>query len=142
LPDYANKKGRVVAYTDVPETNELKGAIEKMCKEKEGLKCEGNKYSDLNSCGIGFHGDSERRKVVAVRLGASSDLRFQWHLNRAPVGKRVFIPLHHGDLYVMSEKAVGTDWKKVKTYTLRHATGAPTFAKPQSMHVPNSSDEE
>jgi hypothetical protein len=64
----------------------------------------------------------------------------RWHLNRAPVG--VIIPLHHGDLFVMSEKAVGTDWKSWKSYTLRHATGAQKFTKPQPMHVPNSSDEE
>jgi hypothetical protein len=27
----------------------------------------------------------------------------------------------------MSEKAVGTDWLKKNTYTLRHATGAPKY---------------
>jgi hypothetical protein len=32
-------------------------------------------------------------------------------------------------MYVMSEKAVGTDWKKKKIYTLRHATGASPFIK-------------
>jgi hypothetical protein len=30
-------------------------------------------------------------------------------------------------MYLMSEKAVGTDWKKPTIYTLRHATGAKKF---------------
>ena len=29
----------------------------------------------------------------------------------------------------MSEKAVGTDWRKKKTYTLRHATGCIKFTQ-------------
>jgi hypothetical protein len=35
--------------------------------------------------------------------------------------------LHSGDLYVMSEKAVGTDVKKKKIATLRHAAGASKY---------------
>jgi hypothetical protein len=103
----------------------------------DGFRCEGNYYYDLNSCGIGFHGDSERRKVGAVRLGASSALHFQWHLNQAPLGEPVIIPLHRGGFYMMSEKAVGTDWTKSKTCTLRHATGAPKFTQPQLIHIPD-----
>jgi len=30
-------------------------------------------------------------------------------------------------MYVMSEKAVGTDWKEKKIYTLRHATGCEKY---------------
>jgi len=32
------------------------------------------------------------------------------------------IPLDGDDLYVMSEKAIGTDWKKSSLLTLRHST--------------------
>lgn len=31
--------------------------------------------------------------------------------------------LHYGDLYIMSKKAVGTDWKKKIIPTLRHTAG-------------------
>ena len=45
--------------------------------EKAGnLKGEGNYYYDVKTCGIGFHGDSERRKVVAIRLGASIPMHY------------------------------------------------------------------
>jgi hypothetical protein len=35
--------------------------------------------------------------------------------------------LGDGDMYVMSEKAVGFDWLKKKIPTLRHATGCDKF---------------
>ena len=34
------------------------------------MVAEGNYYYDLKKCGIGFHGDAERKKVVAIRVGA------------------------------------------------------------------------
>jgi len=37
------------------------------------------------------------------------------------------VELHDGDVYAMSEKAVGTDWKKKLVPTLRHATGCKTY---------------
>jgi len=33
------------------------------------------------------------------------------------------INFNHGDIYIMSDKAVGNDWKKRKIHTLRHAAG-------------------
>lgn len=39
----------------------------------------------------------------------------------------MIFPVDGGDIYVMSEKAVGTDWKKKNLYTLRHATGCSKF---------------
>jgi len=52
---------------------------------------------------------------------------FQWFYQLKPVGERIKIPLDPGDIYVMSEKAVGSDWKKRLIPTLRHATGAASF---------------
>jgi len=82
----------------------------------ENLKGEGNYYYNKSKCGIGFHGDSERRKVIGIRLGdgESSPLHYQWFSKSEAVGERLIIPLNSGDMYVMSEKAVGTDWKKKK----------------------------
>ena len=75
------------------------------------------------------HGDSERRIVVGARFGADTHtmpLKFQWFQMSAPVGSSVMIPLEHGDIYVMSEKAVGTDWMSDrKGLTVRHAVNVP-----------------
>ncbi len=127
-PDYENGKGTVVAFDDVPITNAIMKAFPSYFGEKAmQLKGEGNYYFDTQKCGIGFHGDSERRKVIAIRLGSSLDMHYQWFKNGKPVGDRIIVPMNGGDIYIMSEKAVGTDWKRKKIFTLRHATGCKKF---------------
>eukprot|EP00009_Paramoeba_aestuarina_P004184 CAMPEP_0201508102 /NCGR_PEP_ID=MMETSP0161_2-20130828/1560_1 /ASSEMBLY_ACC=CAM_ASM_000251 /TAXON_ID=180227 /ORGANISM="Neoparamoeba aestuarina, Strain SoJaBio B1-5/56/2" /LENGTH=320 /DNA_ID=CAMNT_0047902651 /DNA_START=96 /DNA_END=1058 /DNA_ORIENTATION=+ len=129
-PDYENKKGRIVGYSSVPLLSHLRDSFPELLGEKgEGLVAEGNYYYDVSKCGIGFHGDGERKKVVAVRLGASLPLHYQWFVENGVVGNRVKLVLNHGDVYVMSEKATGNDWKKRKDYTLRHAAGCEKFLK-------------
>ncbi len=95
------------------------------------MAAEGNHYFDVNKCGIGFHGDAERKKVVAIRLcaGKCQPLHYQWFKNGKPIGKRAIIELGDRDFYVMSDKAVGWDWKKKLIPTLRHATGSEKFTK-------------
>ena len=127
-PDYEAGKGRVVPYNEIPLTNFLRESLVQFFGEKaRGLKCEANYYYDVKKCGIGYHGDSERRKVVGVRLGASMEMHYRWYKDGQPVGEEICVPLYGGDIYIMSEKAVGTDWKKKSTYTLRHATGCEKF---------------
>jgi alkylated DNA repair dioxygenase AlkB len=125
-PDYAAGKGRVVAMSSIPHTEAFLRRMEALLGPKAvGLKGEGNYYYDLKKCGIGWHGDTERRKVVAVRLGDSEmPIQYQWYHKGEPKGEILSIPLRGGDVYVMSEKAVGNDWKHSSKWTLRHATGA------------------
>ena len=119
----------------------------------QGLNMEGNYYYNNDVCGIGFHGDTggfseprsgiekprssfdfterssvkskddERRKVIGIRLGASIPIHFQWFHHHQASGDPYVIPLQGGDMYVMSEKAVGADWKSSSILTLRHAVG-------------------
>jgi alkylated DNA repair dioxygenase AlkB len=128
-PDYETGKGRIVGYTDAPHLNSLREKIMHHFGHKaQDLKIESNYYYDVRYCGIGFHGDSERRKVIGVRLGnASLPLHFQWFQHSRPVGERIQIPLNPGDIYVMTEKATGTDWKNRSWLTVRHATGCAKF---------------
>jgi len=129
-PDYENKKGRIIGYSDIPVTKKLLECIgDEFCEKAKDLKIEANYYYDTKKCGIGFHGDAERRKVIGVRLGAeiSPYLYFRWYYKGKSEGERISIPLNAGDIYIMSEKAVGTDWKKKNIFTLRHATGCDKF---------------
>jgi len=127
-PDYQNKMGRIVSFDEVPITKAIMDRfVEFFGPKSAGLKGEGNYYYDVKQCGIGFHGDSERRKVVAIRLGASIPMHYQWFYKTEPVGDRMIFPVDGGDIYVMSEKAVGTDWHKKNSYTLRHATGSAEY---------------
>jgi len=127
-PDYENKKGTVIAYDTVPFTKLLREKIGLFLPEKtKDLVCEGNYYYDVKKCGIGFHGDAERRKVIGVRLGDSIPLHFQWFYKNKPVGKRIEFMLNDGDIYIMSDKAVGFDWKQYNILALRHAAGSQKF---------------
>jgi hypothetical protein len=128
-PAYEEGKGTIVGYDEVPLMKQLRDQFGSLFGPKaEGLKVESNYYYDTTKCGIGYHGDSERVKVIAMRLGYSSmPIYYQWYYKGDPVGERIEIPLNAGDMYVMSEKAVGADWKKKNVYTLRHATGCSKF---------------
>lgn len=130
-PAYEEGKGRIVGYEEVPIMKSLRDKFESYFgKKAANLKVESNYYYDTRKCGIGFHGDSERRIVIAARLGnASMPMHYQWFYKGEPVGQQIIVPLDAGDMYIMSEKAVGTDWKKKNVYTLRHATGCKKFVE-------------
>lgn len=126
-PDYENGKGRIVSFSSLPHLFKAKKELSLLLSNAKDLVAEGNFYYDIKKCGIGFHGDSERMKTIGLRLGASMPLHFQWYVNSERIGDRGIFLLNHGDLYIMSEKANGNDWKKKKTPTLRHAAGCEKY---------------
>lgn len=68
--------------------------------------------------------------VIAIRTGNNTmPLHYQWFYRSKPVGRNFSVDIAPGDLYVMSEKAVGTDWKKKSILTIRHASGAAKYVK-------------
>ncbi len=127
-PDYPNGKGRIIPFSSLPYTSMIREKLPQLVGPKAiGLQAEGNYYYDVSKCGIGFHGDGERRIVIACRLGASMPLHYQWFHKNKPVGSRIETVINHGDMYIMSEKAVGTDWKSSSIFTLRHAAGCKKY---------------
>lgn len=127
-PNYEQGQGRIISFNEVPLLNTVRLSLPLIIGEKANdLKAEGNYYYDVTKCGIGHHGDSERRRVIGIRVGATLPLRYQWYHQSKPFGPAMDFHLNHGDIYIMSEKAVGTDWKKRNTPTLRHAAGCAKF---------------
>ena len=123
-PKYEEKKGRIVGYDECECLATIKLGMAKVMGPKCGdLICEGNRYFDLRKCGIGWHGDAERRKVIAFRLGEDMDLHFNWFKRHASFGTTLKLTLKSGDMYLMSEKAVGWDWKRSSIPTIRHSAG-------------------
>ena len=132
-PDIDNKKGRIV---NINSQKQLKNVIDNLHlylgEKARGLIAELNHYYDVSKCGIGFHGDTERRIVICVRLGASFPMNYYWYENSNRVGKRIEIHgLEEGDIYIMSDKAGGWDWKlrKNNRLTLRHSAGCSKYTK-------------
>jgi hypothetical protein len=125
-PSYGDGKGRIVAWKHVPKVSAIRDRIAQWTSDVP-LNGEANYYYDISQCGIGFHGDAERRKVFAVRMGETMPLYFKWFQNSLPVSEPIELVLNDGDMYIMSEKAVGNDWLRKKIPTLRHSTGCAKF---------------
>ena len=128
--NYEVGQGTVVAFDSVPLTKRIRETLGTIIPTMNELQLEGNYYYDVTTCGIGWHGDSERFKVVGTRLGATIPLVYCWFHDSKPITPVINdddMRLDHGDMYIMSEKAVGTDWKKKNSYTLRHAAGAKKY---------------
>jgi hypothetical protein len=128
-PALAAGRGRIVPFDALPLLAAVRSQLPYYfgAAKATDLLAEGNYYYDAGRTGIGFHGDGERRLVIALRLGAEIPLHYQWYLRSAPQGARIALRLNPGDMYVMSEKAVGTDWKRSSIWSLRHAAGAPRY---------------
>ena len=121
-------------FKNCPLLSAIRQGIYELFGEKaKGMIAEGNKYDDggEKKHGIGWHGDAERRRVICVRCGAkeSMPMHFRWYYDCKPVGNEIVIPLNGGDIYIMSEYAVGTNWRHRSKLTLRHATGASKYIK-------------
>ena len=125
-PNYEDGKGRIVAWKHIPKMSRIRQVISEWTEDVL-LNGEANYYYDMSKCGIGYHGDAERKKVFAVRMGESMPLFYQWFQRSLPVGDPIKLDLHDGDMYMMSDKAVGFDWLKKIVPTLRHSTGCSKF---------------
>ncbi len=128
-PDYEKGEGRIYAFDEVSMLKKMREVLGEVIGDKGvNLQAEGNYYYDLKKCGIGYHGDAERKKVLAVRLGAKIPLTYIWYKNGKRISEKITIDnLEHGDIYIMSEKTTGYDWKKRSICTLRHAAGCDKF---------------
>ena len=135
-PDYENGKGRIVSFSRLPNLEKIKTSLGKIFGEKgQHLIGEGNRYPDRTKNGIGFHGDAERLKVVALRLNEADEhgdrgtmpICWQWFHRSKPIGKKFTLDIQHGTIYAMSEYTTGFNWRKSSLYTLRHAAGGKKY---------------
>jgi hypothetical protein len=134
-PDYENGKGRIVSFENLPNLNIVKEKIGEIFGEKgQNLIGEGNRYPDRTKNGIGFHGDAERLKVVALRLNEECDgdrgtmpICWQWFHRSRPIGKKFTLDIKHGSIYAMSEYTTGFNWRRNSMYTLRHSAGGKKY---------------
>lgn len=73
-------------------------------------------------------GDGERQLVFGARFGEATKympMMFQAFHRGEAIGPQIDISLRRGDVYIMSTKAVGQDWKMSSRLTWRHAAGNP-----------------
>lgn len=63
--------------------------------------------------------------MVCLSLGKTSILRYNWRMPGTSEHKlkAIDIELNHGDVYIMSEKATGYDWKLRSKVRVVHGAG-------------------
>jgi len=133
--DYAEGRGSVADLQTIPELVGLRDRLSTLVKRDLPV-VENNFYYEIGAkCGIGWHGDKERRVTVLMRFGEASkemDLKFQWFWNYKATGPIFQFHLKSGDIVVMSRVANGKDWDDapMKRWTMRHATGK-SHSKPK-----------
>jgi hypothetical protein len=88
-----------------------------------------DEYKKNNYCGIGYHGDAERPNspVIGCNVGKTRYLSFRSFHKSRYYRDEVRIKLNHGDIYFMSEHAVGVNWKKSGSVVYRHRAGSLKF---------------
>ena len=126
--NYAEGKGTIIGFDQSPLVGKLLQAVELLMKDQD-LIVEGNQYDDVSKNGIGPHGDTERVCVSCLRVGASMPMKYGMFWNCKVRGKPFETVINGGDLYFMSEEAVGAEWKSRSKWIWRHCAGAPKYLK-------------
>lgn len=124
-PSNDYKKFSIKSFSSLKYLKKIRKKLHKKFGIKaKKLNAEGNKYFEEKS-GIGFHGDAERRIVICISLGKSSTLRYRWRLPGSSENQfnPIDLKVEHGDIYIMSKKATGYDWKKRSKVRIVHAAG-------------------
>jgi alkylated DNA repair dioxygenase AlkB len=119
------KQNSVSSFSDLKYLNRFRKRLHLILGLKsKKLNAEGNKYFH-DKAGIGYHGDAERKIVICLSLGKSTTLRYHWRLPGSSdhTLQPTDIKLNHGDVYVMSEKATGWDWKSRSKVRVVHGAG-------------------
>ena len=62
----------LINFKDLKLLNMVRNKFNMIGNEFSNMNAEGNWYYNLEKCGIGMHGDVERKKVFGVRLGMKS----------------------------------------------------------------------
>lgn len=128
-PNIAQGRGTVVNFKDYPHIDKLRTELTRLMGVSTPLVGELNHYFNAKTCGIGWHGDAERKLVAGARFGPGAQgfpLKLQWFHKGEPVGTELRLNLNAGDLYFFSDKAVGYDFMRSSQVTLRHAAGKDT----------------
>lgn len=139
--EFEKGKGTIVNFETVPAISNLRDKIQTIVNERHRtpfpVLAEGNLYKNTYSGkkkderGIGWHGDTERSNVIGVRFGATMCIKFAWFQWSRQISDAHEIVLNHGDIYIMSKKAVGCDWKRTKGghLSLRHCAGVGKYVE-------------
>jgi len=124
----------VYSFGAVPHLQKFLGSLSKLkaslCSVRgvEYFVSRREKASDggMMACAsrLGWHGDHEP-KAVSLSLGHAGILKFSWRLPGTSANfpnSHTEVILEHGDMYLLSEKASGRNWKKRSLLRVVHSS--------------------
>lgn len=117
-PNYEENKYRVIAYDDVEEVRDLKDNLSKIFKQ-DRLSCKGEYNYNHEKLKLKYQG-AKVNNMMCIHLGDPIQMSFKWYFANKPASDSMEFTLNHGDLYIMSEKATGHDYKLKKNPILKH----------------------
>lgn len=122
--EYNSDEGHVVALKSIPDIVRIRQTLNEMYSYR-GVEfdVEGDRFYNPETCGREPWGDQDRRFVVGVQLGAMMKMAFTWYYHESPFSQPVVIELQHGDIFMLSDKAVGHDVNRKAIATLRRTCG-------------------
>ena len=104
--------GTTVSFQSTPELKKCLDGLKQFGPDFQELLAEGNFYHTPTQCGIGYHGDTERKWAMGFTMGKTRFIDFQAFVRAYPVGPTIRLTLEHGDIYLMYESGCGWDWKR------------------------------
>lgn len=124
-PNFREDRGTVHPFSSVPIIDHIQETLPDVfgVRAKDTV-CETDYYFDTSKCCLPYHGNPERCKYIALCTGHGIQVHMGWFLGEKKIGTRIEIVLTHGDLLILSEKAIGSDWTRSDILTLRHAFGS------------------
>eukprot|EP00808_Paulinella_micropora_P002645 g38155.t1 len=121
---FAAGRAGAVAFGRLPVLSRLRRGLEGLLPEAWPLgPAQGLWYADSRWQGVYPHGHTDSPGVLGVRLGAPLQLHWHWYQRQALVGRRLRLSLDAGDLYLLSAKAAGFDWRRASALRELGAAG-------------------
>ena len=137
----------VTAFSEVPMMDKIRTSLQNLLGNRTAdLEVDGTKYHTSfhekgddgkpmkKNSNKGWHGGDKRTIVIGVCLGAPVTLSFIWRLPGSQKNlddTKVSVSLTHGDVYVMSEIAIGSNWKSSSLLRCLHSVDL-TASQPES----------
>lgn len=116
-PNYEQGQYRVVSYNELEDLKVVKNNLEKIAKHH--LLCRGDYNYNHEKLKLKYQG-GKVNNMMCIHLGDPIQLSYKWFFSNKPVSESTGFTLNHGDLYIMSEKATGHDYKLKKNPILKH----------------------
>ena len=122
---YVSDEGLVVALKACPDIMKIRDSLNEMYSYRSvNFEVEGDHYYDMERCGRDSFGDWDKRMLVGLQVGATMKMAFTWWYQESKFSTPVEIELHHGDIFVLSDKAVGHDIHRKAIATLKRTCGS------------------